>query len=95
MPTDGDIVAALVADHRAVRTTPPASPSSFAADCAAILGPGRTAPFSSGRRLSTDSDCSAATPQAPALGRTSTGRASCRFVPGSSPSGPSWIDAKL
>ena len=95
MPTDGDIVAALVADHRAVRTTPPASPSSFAADCAAILGPGRAAPFSSGQRLSTDSDCSAATPRAPALGRTSTGRASCRFAPGSSPSRPSWIDAKL
>jgi hypothetical protein len=64
VPTDGDIVAALVADHRAVRTTPPASPSSFAADCAAILGPGRGTSFASGRRRSTDSDCSAATPRA-------------------------------
>lgn len=81
VPSDAQIVAAMVADGRAVRVTPPPSPSSFAADCAAILGPNGTprggggGSFGSGRRRSSDSDCSAVTPRA-LRGACSMGHAS-------------------
>lgn len=76
VPTDAEVVAAVVEDGRVQRMTPPSTPSTFATDCAAIFGPAGSPLATRGQRASSDnSDCSVGTPMGGG-GRCSIGRCS-------------------